>query len=108
MRYLQTSFPPDTDEKKQIAGKFMVTQADIPKNTEVLFQTAVEAKQQWAIGQKWGAFGLCWGGKIAVLASAEGNSLCSLWHSASGPTRQRGCPEADNPAYCLGFSWRAR
>jgi dienelactone hydrolase len=66
-------FPPDTDEKKQIAGKFMAEQADIPKNTEALLQTAAEAKKQWPSVKNWGAFGLCWGGKIAVLASAEGS-----------------------------------
>jgi dienelactone hydrolase len=66
-------FPPDTEEKKQISWKFKATQADIPKNTEALLQAAAEAKQQWPSVQKWGAFGLCWGGKIAVLASAEGS-----------------------------------
>ena len=66
-------FPPDTDEKKQIAAKFRENQANIPRNAEVLRQTAAEAKRQWPAVAKWGAFGLCWGGKIAVLASAEGS-----------------------------------
>ena len=63
-------FPPDTDEKKQIAAKFLENQANIPRNTDVLLQTAAEAKRQWPSVAKWGAFGLCWGGKVAVLASA--------------------------------------
>ena len=66
-------FPPDTDEKKQIAGKFMENQANILRNTEALLQTAAEARKQWPSVKNWGAFGLCWGGKIAVLASAEGS-----------------------------------
>src|SRR5277367_2374615 len=66
-------FPPDTDEKKQIAEKFLAEQANIPKNTEALLQTAVEAKKQWPSVKNWGAFGLCWGGKIVVLTSAGGS-----------------------------------
>ena len=38
------TFPPDTDEKKQIAEKFLAEQANVPKNTEALLQVAAEAK----------------------------------------------------------------
>ena len=65
-------FPPDTDEKEQIVSKFLANQAAPPKNVEALLQTAAEAKKQWPSVRNWGAFGLCWGGKIVVLASAEG------------------------------------
>jgi len=67
------TFPPDTDEKKQIAEKFLAEQANVPKNTEALLQVAAEAKKQWPSAKNWGAFGLCWGGKIVVLASAGGS-----------------------------------
>jgi dienelactone hydrolase len=67
------TIPTDTNEKKQIAAKFMADQADIPKNTQTLLQTAVDAKKQRLSVKNWGAFDLCWGGKIAVLASAEGS-----------------------------------
>lgn len=65
-------FPPDTDEKKQIVSVFLANQAAPAKNVEALLQAAAEAKKRWPSIEKWGAFGLCWGGKIAVLASAEG------------------------------------
>jgi dienelactone hydrolase len=65
-------FPSDTGEKEQIVSKFLANQAAPPKNVEALLQTAAEAKKQWPSVKNWGAFGLCWGGKIVVLASAEG------------------------------------
>ncbi|KAA6412564.1 MAG: hypothetical protein FRX48_03555 [Lasallia pustulata] len=41
-----------------------------PLNTlPALFRILVEAKQRWPSVQGWGIFGLCWGGKIAALAS---------------------------------------
>jgi dienelactone hydrolase len=58
------TFPPDTDEKKQIAGNFLAEHANVPKNMEALLQTAAEAKKQWPSVKNWGAFGL---------ASAEGS-----------------------------------
>src|SRR4051812_9824793 len=39
------TFPPDTNEKKQIAGDFLAEQANVLKNTEALLQTAAEAKK---------------------------------------------------------------
>ena len=65
-------FPPDTDDKKQLVGKFLENQAAPVKNVEALVQGAAEAKKRWPSVKNWGAFGLCWGGKIVVLASAEG------------------------------------
>jgi dienelactone hydrolase len=64
--------PQDTEEKRQRVGQFLANQAAPLKNVEALLQTAAAAKKQWPSVKNWGAFGLCWGGKIAVLASAEG------------------------------------
>ncbi len=62
-------FPPDTDEKKHVAHTFMAEQANIERNTQVLLEITAAAKEQFSSVQSWGAFGLCWGGKLAVLAS---------------------------------------
>ena len=62
-------FPPDTAEKKRIAQTFMADQANIERNTQVLLETTAVAKEKFSSVQSWGAFGLCWGGKLVVLAS---------------------------------------
>lgn len=54
------TFPPDTDEKKQRAQKFLADHADIEQNTQTLLRTTAAAKEQFPSVQSWGAFGLCW------------------------------------------------
>lgn len=56
--------PADTDEKKQLLGKLFSGNAAIPKNVQSL-QAVVEAgKVKFPSVKKWGAYGLCWGGKV--------------------------------------------
>ena len=57
-------FPPDTDEKKQIAQNFMMGKANPSKILPVLIQTATEAKEMFPSVKNWAALGLCWGGKV--------------------------------------------
>ncbi|KAF3402051.1 hypothetical protein F1880_009945 [Penicillium rolfsii] len=61
--------PADTDEKKQIITEFMANKADIPRNLGVVIKAVEEHRARFSSVQKWGAFGLCWGGKVTVLAS---------------------------------------
>lgn len=70
----KTIIPPDTPGKKEQVGAFMKNVADIQKNTQCLLEIrkVVADKYPSAEGH-WGIFGLCWGGKIAVLACREGN-----------------------------------
>ena len=65
-------YPPDTDEKKKIAGQFMQVTGNIDANLTKLGELAQEAKGAYRDVKGWGCYGLCWGGKVAVLKSAAG------------------------------------
>ena len=41
-------------------------------HTKAILEFTAAAKTKFSSVESWGAFGLCWGGKVAVLASAEG------------------------------------
>ena len=66
--------PIDSDEKKARMGAFFQGPANIGNNVKNLIavRKALADKFPAAEGH-WGVFGLCWGGKIAVLATADGN-----------------------------------
>ncbi|KAI2694763.1 hypothetical protein CBS147372_9602 [Penicillium roqueforti] len=62
-------FPPDTDEKKGLVTKFMSEKAAFPQNVEALKAMMTASKIKFSNVEKWGAYGLCWGGKLVVLNS---------------------------------------
>jgi dienelactone hydrolase len=64
-------FPPNTPEKKQRMQKFMTEKATSPDNFKLLVATTMELKQKYSDVESWGIFGLCWGGKLAVLLSVS-------------------------------------
>lgn len=68
-------YPPDTDEKKKIAGEFMQGTANIDVNSKTLGKMVVEAKGAYGDVKCWGCYGLCWGGKLAVLNSGAGTEF---------------------------------
>jgi len=47
----------------------------LDENVKKLTDFLEVAKGEWKGVESWGAFGLCWGGKIAVLASGPGTGL---------------------------------
>ncbi|KAJ5378223.1 uncharacterized protein N7496_005632 [Penicillium cataractarum] len=61
--------PADTDEKKQIIADFMAHKANISRNVDVVIEAVKEYHTRFSSVRKWGAFGLCWGGKVTVLTS---------------------------------------
>ncbi|KAH8664362.1 dienelactone hydrolase family protein [Xylariales sp. PMI_506] len=67
--------PPDTDEKKEAIAKFRAECAGIDPNVAKLLEVRQAAEGRWpTVGaEAWGVFGLCWGGKIGVLAAGAGN-----------------------------------
>ena len=68
-------YPPDTDEKKRIAGEFVRGTADIDTNVGKMGSFVKEAKGKYEGVKGWGCYGLCWGGKVAVLSSGTGTEL---------------------------------
>ncbi|KAJ6115457.1 hypothetical protein N7486_001235 [Penicillium sp. IBT 16267x] len=63
------AIPADTDAKQKIIGDFLATKANIPRNVGVLVGAVEQYRTKFPSVAKWGAFGLCWGGKVTVLAS---------------------------------------
>ncbi|KAL3466849.1 Alpha/Beta hydrolase protein [Aspergillus heterothallicus] len=64
-----TWFPPQTAEHKQKLGDFFNTKAAPPATLAKIPGVVSEAGQF----DSWSILGYCWGGKITVLASGEGN-----------------------------------
>jgi len=62
-------FPDDTEEKKAGKTKFMTTRINFEENLVAVLKVTREAKKMFPGVKGWGAFGLCWGGKLAAMAS---------------------------------------
>lgn len=65
-------FPIDSEEKKVRAQKFMAEKADSAKGASTALNVRKEAGEKFSGVESWGAFGLCWGGKVTALLSGEG------------------------------------
>lgn len=57
--------PADTEEKKQMIAEFMAHKANIARNVGVVTEAVQEYRARFSAVCKWGAFGLCWGGKVS-------------------------------------------
>ena len=68
-------YPPDTEEKKKRVGEFRQGTANIDANAPKLGEVAKEAKGKYKGVKGWGCYGLCWGGKVAVLKSGAGTEF---------------------------------
>ncbi|OJJ79026.1 dienelactone hydrolase family protein [Aspergillus glaucus CBS 516.65] len=64
--------PADTEEKMSKLMGFVGSKADIPTNVGVLVEAVKVYRETFSSVKTWGSLGLCWGGKVAVLASGEG------------------------------------
>ena len=67
----------DTPETKAAWSDFLTCVASFEKNAPVLLQIAEEAKAKYASAARWGAYGLCWGGKILALISGAGTPFAA-------------------------------
>ncbi|PYH49359.1 dienelactone hydrolase [Aspergillus saccharolyticus JOP 1030-1] len=62
--------PADTPDKQQALTKFVTTRASCPDAVNVLLNNGIPAyRRRFSSVQAWAVTGLCWGGKVAVLAS---------------------------------------
>ncbi|KAE8152240.1 2-dehydropantoate 2-reductase [Aspergillus avenaceus] len=66
-------FPADTEEKQSKLASFVANQASYPRNVDALLDVVRRYEGDVPGVEKWGALGLCWGGKVAVLASGPGS-----------------------------------
>lgn len=61
--------PPDTPEKRQKFGEFLNGPASAANNVPKIPSLVREiTKKSGGIIQRWGAVGLCWGGKVRVIS----------------------------------------
>jgi dienelactone hydrolase len=60
-----------TEESEKLKTAFFGKAFDFPQATKDLLEFTAAAKSKWSQVSSWGAFGLCWGGKVVVLTSAE-------------------------------------
>ena len=74
-------FPPDTDEKKKIAGDFMQGKANVPMTVGKLNELVLEAKGKHTNAESWGVYGLCWGGKVGLCSLEEKRDSVNAWAS---------------------------
>ncbi|OBT42471.1 hypothetical protein VE00_07919 [Pseudogymnoascus sp. WSF 3629] len=63
--------PMDTEEKKTKLMGFFAEKANPVDNLNKLLAVMKEAKLSYPSVEKWAILGLCWGGKVAVLASGS-------------------------------------
>ncbi|KAI1456265.1 alpha/beta-hydrolase [Annulohypoxylon moriforme] len=84
--YMQEAWmPPDTEEKKAAMEKFRDERAAIPQSVEKVLEVRKVAGEKWpSTGDRWGVFGLCWGGKIVNLVAGKGNEGPGRVFKASG------------------------
>ena len=65
-------YPPGNDPaKKQMAAEFMATKAKLGKCSEMLMDVRKDLVSEYESIKAWGIYGLCWGGKLAMLASGK-------------------------------------
>ena len=66
------AFPTGDDQRKiKAAAEFMATKANLGKCLELLMEVRRDVAVKYESVKAWGIYGLCWGGKLAILASGE-------------------------------------
>ncbi|KAL6721829.1 hypothetical protein ACLMJK_000934 [Lecanora helva] len=71
-------FPPDTDEKKKQMGDFFAGPANPQENAKKVSSLIGEIEKQVKGIQKWGALGMCWGGKVVTLTGQDSKTFSAL------------------------------
>lgn len=94
-------YPPDTDEKKKIAGEFVKGTANIDANVAKLAEVVNEAKRKYEGVKGWGCYGLCWGGKLAVLSSGSGTDFKAAGTAHPGRLAKEDAEKLTIPFICL-------
>ncbi|KNG88676.1 dienelactone hydrolase [Aspergillus nomiae NRRL 13137] len=79
-------FPTDTEEKKNAITSFVSNEASIPRNVDTLLEITKQYNTLFPSVSKWAALGLCWGGKVAVLASGPGTPFVATGQVHPGRT----------------------
>jgi dienelactone hydrolase len=62
-------FDTPTEETNKLKAAFSARSQAFDKNTKDLLEFTSAAKSKWGGVESWGAFGLCWGGKVCSPSS---------------------------------------
>ncbi|KAH6871771.1 hypothetical protein B0T10DRAFT_590516 [Thelonectria olida] len=77
--------PTDTEEKQRQVMAFVAGPANIATNLEKVLKIREEIGRRWlAVEDHIGIFGLCWGGKVAILACGNDNENKGRRFNVSG------------------------
>jgi hypothetical protein len=60
-----------------LKAEFFAKAMAIDKHTKALVDFTAAAKEKWSGVESWGAFGLCWGGKVCISSSSFSGSCLS-------------------------------
>ncbi|MCJ1452592.1 hypothetical protein MMC28_002935 [Mycoblastus sanguinarius] len=96
-------YPPNTEEKKKMAGEFIAGTAEVGMNTTKLLDIAKEAREKYGSVEGWGTYGLCWGGKVTALASGPGTPFKASGTAHPGRLAKEDAEKLTIP-YCCLFS----
>ncbi|KAL4967884.1 Alpha/Beta hydrolase protein [Aspergillus stella-maris] len=64
--------PADSKEKEKLLMEFVNSKASFGGAAGKIEGIVEEYKREFSSVEKWGAYGLCWGGKVLALSSGEG------------------------------------
>jgi dienelactone hydrolase len=70
--------PADTEEKQKIISDFLAHRASFSRNLRVLLEAVQQYKKKFSSVEHWGAFGLCWGGKVGFIMAAKRLALIRI------------------------------
>ncbi|KPM44950.1 hypothetical protein AK830_g1661 [Neonectria ditissima] len=88
--------PPKSEDKKTQIQAFMAGPANFATNVEKIIRFRQDISLKWpSIEEHVGIFGLCWGGKVAILACGQGNEGQGRKLKASGTAHPGGLDPED-------------
>ncbi|KAK6833336.1 hypothetical protein PG995_013093 [Apiospora arundinis] len=93
--------PADTPEKQALVKGWFDSVGDYHQSKPKLLRVRKAAGERFASVQSWGVFGLCWGGKPAVLASGADNEGEGRRFSVSGTAHPGALAAADAEALTI-------
>ncbi|KAK8040947.1 dienelactone hydrolase [Apiospora phragmitis] len=95
--------PADTPEKQALVKGWFDAVGDYRKSKPKLLGVRRAAGERFASVRSWGVFGLCWGGKAAVLASGEDNEGEGRRINVSGTAHPGALDAADAEALSVPY-----
>lgn len=64
-------YPPDTEEKMKAAKEWREKHGGTEEGLNALMRVTKALDDKYPTVKTWGVYGLCWGGKVAILASGN-------------------------------------